>query len=129
MQHLFNLDPLASEQIPFPHDTLESALASTSADPVYQYELLLMETLPLPTAEAVTFVPPKFRRIPQGRYKLKQWDYTPVAPIFFQVNGYPGLNMGDALRKKFTALEGRDDLVLQDAGRTFSCRFLVRPTT
>jgi hypothetical protein len=34
--------------------------------------------------------------------------------------------MGDALRKKPTGLDGRDDLVLQDAQDTVSCRFWVR---
>ena len=34
--------------------------------------------------------------------------------------------MGDALRKKFVGLEGRDDLVLQGAKKAISCRFIVR---
>ena len=34
--------------------------------------------------------------------------------------------MGDALRGKFTGLEGRDDLVMAGAKKAFNCRFLVR---
>lgn len=34
--------------------------------------------------------------------------------------------MGDALRGRLTGLDGRDDLVLQDAGRAISCRLSVR---
>jgi len=34
--------------------------------------------------------------------------------------------MGDALRKRFTGLDGRDDLMLQDARGAISCRLLVR---
>ena len=72
--------------------------------------------------------PPKWYEIPQRPYDhgRRQWDYTPSDPILFQVNGYPGVNLGDALRNNLTGLEGRDDLVLQDARTAISCRFLVR---
>jgi len=33
--------------------------------------------------------------------------------------------MGDALRKEFTGLDGRDDPVLQEAAGAISCRLLV----
>jgi hypothetical protein len=33
--------------------------------------------------------------------------------------------MGDALRKTFTGLDGRDDPVLEDAAGAISCRLLV----
>lgn len=49
-----------------------------------------------------------------------------MEPILFQVDGYPGVNMEDAFRNRFTNLEGRDDLVLRDAVGAFSCRLLVR---
>lgn len=68
----------------------------------------------------------KWHLIPQRPYGQKQWDYKPVEPILFQVNGHPGVNMGAALRKEFTNLEGRDDLVLQDVGEVISCSLFVR---
>ena len=55
----------------------------------------------------------------------RQWDFVPSEPTFFNVNGFPGINMGDALRKVFTGLDGRDDTVLQNATQTVSCRLLV----
>jgi len=87
-------------------------------------------TLPHPVAiesQAVTF-PPNWRKIPQKAYDhgRRQWDFTPSEPILFSVNGRPGVNMGDAFREGFQGLEGWDDLVLQDAGSTVSCRLLVR---
>jgi len=142
------LDSVASKQNALPQDSLELALPSTSADLLYLYEFLLMESqlntqpshldessgicpvcstsppLPSPSSQVLTFRPPKSHKIPQRPYKQKQWDYTPVKSIPFYVNGFPGVNMGAALRKIFTALEGRDDLVLQDVGTAFSCRFL-----
>jgi len=33
--------------------------------------------------------------------------------------------MGDALRKQFTGLDGRDDPVLQDTTGVISCRLMV----
>jgi hypothetical protein len=82
----------------------------------------------LPVLQAPTFLPPKWHKIPQGAYNhgRKQWDYTQLEPILFQVNGYPGVNMGEAFRNKFTALEGRDDLILPDARTAVSCRLSVR---
>jgi len=35
--------------------------------------------------------------------------------ISFGVNGLPGVNMGDALQKRFMGLDGLDNLELQDA--------------
>ena len=74
------------------------------------------------------YCPPKWRKVPQMHHDhgRKQRDYTPSEPVLFQVNGYPGVNLGNALRNNFTGLEGRDDLVLQDAKMTISCRILVR---
>jgi len=79
---------------------------------------------PSPQVATFLFLPPKWHQIPQRRYEQKQWDYSPVASILFPVNGYPGINMMDAFRKKFATLEGWEDPVLEDAGKTFSCRIL-----
>lgn len=83
---------------------------------------------PIPSPQATAFPPPNWRKIPQKAYDhgRKQWYYTPLKSISFSVNGRLGVNMGNALRKRFTDLDGRDDLVLQDASRAISCRSSVR---
>ena len=83
---------------------------------------------PLPPPQAATSPPPGWHLIQQKSYVYgrKQWDYAPSESIPFVVNGFPGMNMGDAFRKMFTDLNGRDDLVLQDASGTISCRLSVR---
>ena len=87
-------------------------------------------TLLSPSAPSQTAapLPPSWHKIPQKVYDhgRKQWDYTPSECISFEVKDCPGMNMGDALRKRFTDLVGRDDLVLQDAGSVISCRLSVR---
>jgi len=77
--------------------------------------------------QAATFPPINWRRILQEPYGYgrKQWDYTPLTPVLFSVNSFPGLNLGDALGKKFTGLDGWDERVLQDASRAISFRFSV----
>ena len=84
--------------------------------------------LPIPAPQTPTFPPLNWYRIPQKPYKYgrKQWDSKPLGYIPFSVNGRPGLNMGDALHQRFTDLDGRDELVLQDAPNAISCRLLVR---
>jgi len=84
--------------------------------------------LPIPPPQATTFPPPNWHKIPQRPYDhgRKQWDFTPLESVSFSTNGRLGVNMGDARRKKFEGLHGRDDIVLQDAGGTVSCRFSVR---
>jgi len=66
--------------------------------------------------------------IPQMPYvydsRRQGWQHS--EPIIFSTNGFPGLNMGDALRKRFTGLDGQDDLVLQGAGACISCWLEVR---
>ena len=66
-------------------------------------------------------------KIPQRDYGHggKQWCFKQSEPISFSVDGRPGLNLGDALRREFEGLDGRDDRVLQDAAGAISCRFLV----
>ena len=137
------------------YDTFDSALFPPLLDPTYFYEPLPMEThleiqstnvysgatmcavcsssispppSPPPSPQITLFLPPKWHEIPQRLYEhgRKQWDHRPSDPILFQMKGSPGVNMGNALRKKFAGLEGRDDLVLQDAKKAISCRFLVR---
>ena len=75
--------------------------------------------------QPVTF-PHHWHEIPQKLYGpgRKQLNFSQLESIFFQVNGSPGVNMGDALRKKFVGLEGRDDLVLHGT-KAISCRFSV----
>ena len=83
---------------------------------------------PIPASQTAPSYSPNWRKIPQKVYDYgkKQWNFRPSKPILFHVNGYPGVNMGDALRKKFTGLDGRDDLILQDAQDAISCRLWVR---
>ena len=83
---------------------------------------------PIPASQAAPLFPSNWRKIPQQVYDhgKKQWDFQPSEPILFHVNGHLGVNMGDALRKKFTGLDGRDDLILQDARHSISCRLWVR---
>ena len=79
---------------------------------------------PIPPPQDATSLPPNWHKILQEVYKHggKQWDYTSSESISFKVTGCPGMNIRDALQKRFTGLEGRDDLVLQDAGNVVSCR-------
>lgn len=70
---------------------------------------------------------PTWIEIPQRIYKQgnRQWDFKRSEPISFSVNGLPGINMGDALRKYFTGLDGRDDPMFQNGTGAVSCRFMV----
>jgi len=74
---------------------------------------------------------PAFRinliKIPQRSYHngRRHLGFRPLEPISFSVQGHPGMNLGDALRQSFTGLDGRDDLILQGAPESISCRLLV----
>jgi len=83
---------------------------------------------PIPPPQATTFPPPNWHKIPQNAYDQgqKQWYFTPLESVSFSINGRLGVNMGDARRKRFEGLDGRDDIVLQDASSTISCRLSVR---
>jgi hypothetical protein len=83
---------------------------------------------PIPSPRTATFPPFNWKLIPQNSYDhgKKQWDFRPSESVPFSTNGFPGMNMGDAFRKKFTDLDGRDDPVLQDASNVISYRLLVR---
>ena len=61
----------------------------------------------------------------RGRY---QRDFVPSESISFEVKGRPGINMGDALRREFAGLHGRDDSMSLGVGDAITCRFLVRPS-
>jgi len=56
---------------------------------------------------------------------MRQLDFERSESINFNVNGRPGVNVGDILRKEFTGLDGRDDPVLREAASAISCRLLV----
>lgn len=148
-----NSDPVPSEQIPLSDGTYESPFSSTSFYPLCLWERVpaglqldaratnvddsantravcsspIRPPPSLPSLQPVAFYPTKWQEIPQRPYDhgRKQWDYTRSEPILFQVNNFPGVNMGNALGNRFAGLEGRDDLVLQDAKKAISCRFLV----
>ena len=66
-------------------------------------------------------------KIPQRDYDhgRKQRNFKQLEPIFFSTYGRPGINLGDALRKEFGGLDGRDDPMLRGAGGAISCRLLV----
>jgi len=81
---------------------------------------------PMSASQTASSYPASWRKIPQTIYDKKQWDFRPSEPILFHVNGRPGVNMGDAFRKKFTGLDRRDDPVLQDTPGAISCRLWVR---
>ena len=82
---------------------------------------------PLPS-QAATFDPPKWYKIPQSLspYGPKQWEFVQQEPILFHVGGFPGVSMGDALRREFTALQGRDNPVLRDVSAAITLRLQVR---
>jgi len=64
--------------------------------------------------------------IPQSPYVCgRQQRFQRSESITFSTNGFAGMNMRDALCKRFTSLDGRDDLVLQGAGSSISCRLQV----
>lgn len=145
--YLHDSDSIPLEHTPVSHISLELALLLPPLDPVYPSELLqetqrpvsfderptvspicFLPTAPPPTPpslEPVAFLPPKWHKIPQKAYARNHWDCTLSEDIVFQVDGFPGTNMGDALRGEFATLKDRDDLVMRDAHKTaFQCRFL-----
>lgn len=87
----------------------------------------LEATQPAPHLSSAMAFPPDWIRVPQRNYDhgRKQWNFKPLEPITFSTSGRPGVNLGDALRKKFADLDGRDDPMLQGAAGAISCRLLV----
>lgn len=55
----------------------------------------------------------------------RQWDFKQSESIPFSVYGFPGINMEDAFRERFTGLDGRDEPMFQNSAGAISCRFLV----
>ncbi|KAF9777988.1 hypothetical protein BJ322DRAFT_510417 [Thelephora terrestris] len=154
LNYLCGLEPVAPEQMTFPDDTFEAALFPASLDHSYLCEPLPVETQPevqptdvdksatvcvvhpssvslsplpsLPSPQPLMFQPPKWHEIPQTPHNRgrTQRGHTPSEPILFQVSGYPGVNVGDALRDTFTGLENGNDLIILGSKKTaFSCRF------
>jgi len=75
---------------------------------------------PFITPDAHVMIPQR----PTVCERQQRWQRS--ASIIFSTNGFAGMNMRDALCKRFTSLDGRDDLVLQEAGSSISCRLQVR---
>ena len=78
---------------------------------------------PLVTALPLDPIKIPQRNCDQGQHK--QWNFKQLNPIPFNMNGCPGINLGDALCKKFTDLNDWDNPMLQDATGAISRRFLV----
>lgn len=80
-----------------------------------------------PSPPHIATLPHNWIKVPQRDYDhgRRQLNFEKSEPISFIVNSRPGINMGDALRKTFTGLDGRDDPVLQEAAGAISCRLLV----
>lgn len=90
-----------------------------------------LQIAPLAMEPPTTTPPSNWHMISQRIYrsKQKQRHFEHSEPIFFSVNGFPGVKMGEALRNNFTGLDGRDDLVLNKyhgQSRAILCRLLVR---
>lgn len=81
----------------------------------------------VPSLPSAATFPLNWIKVPQRNYDhgRKQWSFKKLEPVSFGVGGRPGINLGNALRKRFEGLDGRDDPVLQDAAGAISCRFLV----
>ena len=81
-----------------------------------------------PSPQAATLYPPNWHKIQQTVYDYgqNQLFFTRSGYISFGVNGRPGVNMRDAIRKRLAGLIGGDDLVLQGASTVISCRLSVR---
>ncbi|KAF9644512.1 hypothetical protein BDM02DRAFT_3121809, partial [Thelephora ganbajun] len=79
-----------------------------------------------PTRSSAPILPSNWIQVPQRIYNhgCRQWDFEQSEPIFFSVDGSPGINMQHALRKNFAGLDGRDDQMLQNTVGAISCRLL-----
>jgi hypothetical protein len=71
--------------------------------------------------------PVNWIEIPQRNYNhgSKQFDFKRSENILFSTKDHPGINLGDALRKDFSRLNGRDDPALLGGSGVISCRLLV----
>lgn len=104
-----------------------STLLPILPTPLVTEILPLGPTQPISSSPSVTALPPLWIKVPQRIYDQgkKQWDFKASEPISFSVDGLPGINMRDALRKTCTGLDGLDDPVLQETAGAISCRLLV----
>lgn len=98
-----------------------SVLPNESPFKIFSFQVPTQPPTPSP------LVPTSWVKLPQINYDRggRQWNYRSSEPTSFSVNGRPGVNMRDALRKEFTGFDGRDDPVLQGAASAISCRLLV----
>ena len=123
--------PLSTVILPHPV-AMESQVATSPPNwdsvPQEAYDRSASSSLPPPLSQTAVSLPPNWHKIPHEfcGHGRKQRDFIPSECISFEVNGCPGVNMGDALRTGLTGLVGQDDQVLRDAGRAISCWFLVR---
>lgn len=103
-------------------------LAGVSTQLVFSTSSSVREHQSLPPPSSASTSASKLIKVPQMAYGRgrRQWDFNQSKPISFSVNGRLGINMRDALRKHFVGLDGRDNLMLQNAAGAISCRFLVR---
>ena len=71
---------------------------------------------PLPRARSASAPAPPISYVAETAFDHGLKQRRRSESITFSTNGLPGVNMRDPRRKRFTGLEGRDDLVLQGAG-------------
>lgn len=67
--------------------------------------------------------------VPQRVYNRgqRQWNFKQTETIYFNMDGFPGINLWDAFQKHFMGLHGSDDPMFQnqDTAGAITCRFLV----
>lgn len=83
-------------------------------------------SLPTPSFPLVRNFPANWIRIPQRNYGhgSKQLGFERLEPTIFDSKDYPGVNLGDALRKNYASLRRRDDPMVQTTSGVASCRLL-----
>ena len=81
----------------------------------------------IPPPSPIPIFAPQWFEVPQRVYKHddKQCYFKRSEPMSFNFNGLPGISMGNALRKQFMGLGGRDDPTFRNTTKAISCRFLV----
>ncbi|KAF9643436.1 hypothetical protein BDM02DRAFT_3123468 [Thelephora ganbajun] len=127
--------------IPQPRTTAtlpNTALPTASHDEMTEAELCFTDfpqqlcsvppafSLPAQSLPPATALPLNWIKVPQSVYGhgSTQWDFKRSESIYFSTNGRPGINLGDALRKKYAGLDGQGDPMLQDSAGAISCRLL-----
>ena len=81
-----------------------------------------------PTSSPTLTFPTNWIKVPQLAYDYgsRQPDFQPSEPISFRAKDRPGINLRDALNKKFPDLNDGNDPMLQHTS-SILCRFLVSP--